>query len=240
MYAFTRKVCWFEVLAGCGAVYGTVTYVLMFFYIARYQRQLKERFSYQENINLHWLRGILTCFFIILIVWSASCYMFDVDFDNAYMLCSLVAWMVVSYFLYRHESVLDELQEPDATQSDGDTGKPVLEGDISAIINKLFVEEKLFLNPRLKLSDVARLVGTNRTYLSRFFNKENGLTFYDYVNNLRIKHAEELLLTTQHSLVEVAEKSGFNSLSTFRRVFEGSHHCTPNAFRCVHLPKKEE
>lgn len=136
--------------------------------------------------------------------------------------------------------MLDELQEPDATQSDGVTGKPVLEGDISAIINKLFVEEKLFLNPRLKLSDVARLVGTNRTYLSRFFNKENGLTFYDYVNNLRIKHAEELLLTTQHSLVEVAEKSGFNSLSTFRRVFEGSHHCTPNAFRCVHLPKKKE
>lgn len=163
VYAFTRKVCWFDVLAGCGAVYGTVTYVLMFFYIARYQRQLKERFSYQENVNLHWLRGILTCFFIILIVWSASCYMFDVDFDNAYMLCSLVAWMVVSYFLYRHESVLDELQEPDAPQSDGDTGKPVLEGDISAIINKLFVEEKLFLNPRLKLSDVARLVGTNRT-----------------------------------------------------------------------------
>lgn len=112
VYAFTRKVCWFDVLAGCGAVYGTVTYVLMFFYIARYQRQLKERFSYQENVNLHWLRGILTCFFIILIVWSASCYMFDVDFDNAYMLCSLVAWMVVSYFLYRHESVLDELQEP--------------------------------------------------------------------------------------------------------------------------------
>lgn len=65
VYAFTRKVCWFDVLAGCGAVYGTVTYVLMFFYIARYQRQLKERFSYQENVNLHWLRGILTCFFII-------------------------------------------------------------------------------------------------------------------------------------------------------------------------------
>ena len=47
--------------------------------------------SAQENVNLHWLRGILTCFFFILVVWTASCYMFDVDFDNAYMLCSLVA-----------------------------------------------------------------------------------------------------------------------------------------------------
>ncbi len=231
LYAFTRKIFWFDVLAGLGALYGTATYVLMFFLIARYQRQLKERFSYQENINLHWLRGILSSFFVILVVWTISCYMFDANIDNLYMLCSLIAWMVVSYFLYRHESVMDELQDAASPSGCEEHDAPVLEGEISKMVNKLFIEEKLFLNPRLKLSDVARLVGTNRTYLSRFFNQENGFTFYDYVNNLRIKYAENLLLTTQDSLVEIAEKSGFNSLSTFRRVFESLHHCTPNVFR---------
>ncbi len=36
-------------------------------------------------------------------------------------------------------------------------------------------------------------MGTNRTYLSRFFNQEKQMTFFDYVNNLRVEHAVGLL-----------------------------------------------
>lgn len=49
-------------------------------------------------------------------------------------------------------------------------------------------------------------VGTNRTYLSRFFNQENGKTFYDYVNNYRVKYAEQLLSSTKDPLSFIAEK----------------------------------
>lgn len=231
LFAISGKYVWFDVLTVWGGLYGVVTYVLMFFLISRYHRQLKERFSYQENINLNWLRGILSCFFIILVVWTVSCYMIDVDYDNIYMVCSLAAWMFVSYFLFRHESVMEELNDFEGEPCHGEHESVGEEKSMAAVVNRLFVEEKLYLNPRLKLSDVARLVGTNRTYLSRYFNQENGQTFYDYVNNLRVKHAEEMLLTTSLPLLAIATESGFNSLSTFRRVFASTYGCTPAEYR---------
>lgn len=230
LYGITDKLFWFDVLTAWCFVYGTVTYFLMFYLISRYHRQLKERFSYQDNINLNWLRGILSCFFVILLVWVFSCYMVDAQFDNIYMLFSLGAWMFVCYFLYKHESVIEELGEMDEDEVAVGSEEISLSG-LEIEINKLFIEEKLYLNPQLKLSDVARQVGTNRTYLSRFFNQEKQMTFFDYVNNLRVEHAVGLLKNSDLRLNAIAEQSGFNSISTFRRVFAAKQQCTPSEYR---------
>lgn len=227
-FVLTRSLVWFYALTAWGAVYGCITFVLMFFLIARYHRQLKERFSYQDNINLNWLRAILNSFFLILLVWTVSCLMTDVDFDNIYMLCSLGIWMFICYFVYRHESVIDELSDADVVLMEEDSEEA---SGLTATVKRLFEDEKIYLNPKLKLSDVARAAGTNRTYLSRFFNQENGQTFYDFVNNYRIRFAEQLLVSSDVNLAEVAERSGFNSLSTFRRVFIACHGCSPIEYR---------
>ena len=143
-------------------------------------------------------------------------------------------WMVVSYFVYRHESVIDELNDTEneeEEEADLDLHSCQLPPEVSESVRKLFDEEKVFLNPRLKLLDVARKVGTNRTYLSRFFNQENGYTFYDYVNQLRVKHAERLLSNTNLPISLIADQSVFNSLSTFRRVFNSYYQCSPQEYR---------
>ena len=156
--------------------------------------------------------------------------MVDAQFDNIYMLFSLGAWMFVCYFLYKHESVIEELGEMDEDEVAVGSEEISLSG-LEKEINKLFVEEKLYLNPQLKLSDVARQVGTNRTYLSRFFNQEKQMTFFDYVNNLRVEHAVSLLKNSDLRLNAIAEQSGFNSISTFRRVFAAKQQCTPSEYR---------
>ena len=224
----TGHIIWFYILTVWGAVYGCTTFVLMFFLISRYHRQLRERFSYQENINLNWLLAILNSFFLILLVWTVSCMMIDVNFDNIYMLCSLGLWMFICYFVYRHESVIDELSDVDVVPMEPSDEEV---SGLAAEVQRLFEVDKIYLNPKLKLSDVARAAGTNRTYLSRYFNRENGQTFYDYVNNYRVRYAEQLLKSSNATLVEVAEKAGFNSLSTFRRVFVASHGCSPIEYR---------
>lgn len=202
----------------------------MFFFISQYHRQLKNMFSYQDNINLNWLRAILSCFFVILLIWTLSCYMVNATYDNVYMLISLAAWMCVCYFLYKHESVIEELSEVEA-DSEPDEIEDIEFTELKKVVDRAFMEDKLYLNPQLKLSDVARQVGTNRTYLSRFFNQDMKTTFYDYVNNLRMNHAEELLRETDLTLNAIAEKSGFNSISTFRRAFAAKHNCTPSEYR---------
>lgn len=91
--------------------------------------------------------------------------------------------------------------------------------------------EQVFLNPKLTLSELALRVGTNRTYLSNYINQNLGQTFFDYVNSMRIKHATEMLLTTNLTLEVIAEKSGFNSLSTFRRCFLEHYNTSPSSYR---------
>lgn len=100
-----------------------------------------------------------------------SCFVINVDFDDLYMVLSLAIWMFICYFVYRHESVIDELTDSDAGPiGDGLDDGNVAQG-LAATVRQLFEEEKIYLNPKLKLSDVARMVGTNRTYLSRFFRR---------------------------------------------------------------------
>ena len=95
-------------------------------------------------------------------------------------------------------------------------------------------EEQIYLNPKLTLSELALKVGTNRTYLSNYINQELHSTFFDFVNSRRLTFATELLLTTNYTLEVIAEKSGFNSLSTFRRCFLQTHGCSPSVYKREH------
>lgn len=230
LFVTGSRLCYL-LLVAWSVIYGLGTLFVSIHLIGAYNRQLKSRFSYQENINLHWLRGILFGFLTILVVWALTAVERQDYADNIYMVCSLVLWMTLSYFLYRHESVIDELTDTETADEPLVDETERERGTIACEVQRLFYNDRLYLNPKLKLSDVATMVGTNRTYLSRYFNRENGQTFYDYVNKLRISHAEHLLQTTNLPLMLVAEQSGFNSLSTFRRVFSTYHDCSPAEFR---------
>lgn len=209
------------------AVFGTAYLVTTFMEIPRYHRKLKGLFSYEENINLRWLRTIIIFFYGILALWIVDSVVRHVFNELVYMVCSLVMWIFISYFIYRHENVIDELRLSPKTAGASDESP----NDIGAAVHRLFVQEKIYLTPGLKLSDVAKRAGTNRTYLSQYFNRDSGTTFYDYVNNLRIDHAERLLAETDETIDKVAESSGFNSLSTFLRAFKARHKCTPVEYR---------
>ena len=81
--------------------------------------------------------------------------------------------------------------------------------DLGLRIERLFREDKIFLNPNLKISDIAGAVGSNRTYVSAYFNREASSTFYDYVNSLRIEYACRLLKETELSVKIIASESGY-------------------------------
>lgn len=70
------------------------------------------------------------------------------------------------------------------------------------------------------LSDVAASVELSAEYLSRLFREETGFKFIVYLNNLRLKHAVELLENTNLKVYEVAERVGYSSLSYFSTVFK--------------------
>lgn len=72
----------------------------------------------------------------------------------------------------------------------------------------------------ITLSDVSNYVSLSAEYLSRIFREETGIKFVVYLNNLRLKHALQLLETTNLKVYEVAERVGYSNLSYFSTVFK--------------------
>ena len=81
--------------------------------------------------------------------------------------------------------------------------------------------ERLYLDPKLSIVQLAERLGTNRTYVSNYFNSVLRTTFYDYINSLRIKKESVPMMENhpEYTLDYIAQCSGFNSVSTFRRAF---------------------
>lgn len=101
------------------AVYGFGYAVWTLINIPRYHKQLKENFSYGENINLKWLRIILFSFFAILGLWIINCSVIDRHIENIYMAGTLLIWMLVCFFIYKHLSVIDELKNSPGAEGGG-------------------------------------------------------------------------------------------------------------------------
>ena len=79
--------------------------------------------------------------------------------------------------------------------------------------------------------ELARVLGTNRTYLCRMFREETGKTVQDYVTNLKMDEARRLLDATAKSVAEIGAYLGYSSQSHFQRVFKKVVGVTPGDYR---------
>ncbi len=89
--------------------------------------------------------------------------------------------------------------------------------DLSCRVDDIMHNRKLFLDPALTLEGLAQELGTNRTYLSRVFNRKKGSSFVAYRNALRLEYAEYLLRSGVEEDIDVAVNSGFPSTRAFYR-----------------------
>ena len=91
---------------------------------------------------------------------------------------------------------------------------------------------KGYVRPGLSLESLAREVGCNRSYLSRYVNSELGLNFKSWIRALRIAESQRLLL--EHpgaSALEVGEMVGIHGRSTFFAQFSEVTGMSPGEYR---------
>ena len=99
-------------------------------------------------------------------------------------------------------------------------------------ISQLMEEQHLYLNPDLKITDIAIALGTNRTTISNCINSKYGSSFPQFVNAYRVKHAQELLRNKPDlKIAGVALAAGFSSEASFYRIFKFVTGTTPNDWK---------
>jgi AraC-like DNA-binding protein len=80
------------------------------------------------------------------------------------------------------------------------------------------------------LDELGRLVGCSPFYLSRLFSQEAGMTIQQYVRQVRMERAAELLKTGKCNVTEAALEVGYNSLSHFSAAFHQTFGCCPGLY----------
>ncbi len=99
-------------------------------------------------------------------------------------------------------------------------------------LTDLMNRERLYLDPALTLTRVARKLGLPQARLSQLLNDNNGTTFKQYIAQLRVDETQRLLLEQPDQTLEaIAEAAGFQSLSTFYAAFKKANGCTPALYR---------
>ena len=83
----------------------------------------------------------------------------------------------------------------------------------------------------ISLERVCGIAHMSRSNFCLAFKKAVGDTFVSYVNTLRVAQAHRLLMTTDLSLSEIAERAGFSSADYFTRVFKSIHGIAPAKLR---------
>ena len=95
-----------------------------------------------------------------------------------------------------------------------------------------FDSEKPWLRSHLNIWDVAKALGTNRTYVSHIINDHMGCNFNNFVNGYRIDEAKKVIKNNPSlSLLEISELSGFGTVSSLIRIFKLHEQCTPTEFK---------
>ena len=82
-----------------------------------------------------------------------------------------------------------------------------------------------------KLDEIADACYINKSYMCRLFKREVGMTVFEYLNNVKIQNACELMRHTDRTLTDIAISCGFSGVSYFSASFKSLMKCTPSQFR---------
>lgn len=137
-----------------------------------------------------------------------------------------VMLFALSHICYNRDFTIDQLNLDG--QDDDNDGLDESE-IIGRKIEELMVKQRYFMKKDLKIGEIAKAIGSNRTYVSNYINRTYNCSFSDYTNSKRIEHAKLLLANpaTVKKLTLVAEESGFANEQSFYRNFKKFVGMTP-------------
>ena len=121
-------------------------------------------------------------------------------------------------------------------------GELAREGDNSPtrIVRDALYYIRRHYNENISLTDVAEHINVNKSYLCDVFKKEQKVTILQYMTNLRIEKAKELLIHTDMKMYEISVEVGYNDYTYFSQIFKRSTGETLSEFRKKYVIAKKQ
>ncbi len=197
--------------------------------IKNYHTWISNNYSNSHRYNLNWLYRLLTIFAILWFLWVpytvVDIVIFNYNLDirhyyPLYILMSIITiWISAEGFLRPEIILLDVLQKPlrkDIVQSD-----EIFEQ--AKWLKEQLETNLFFLNSELTLGTLAKELNLHPNNVSRIINEGLKKSFSDFVNEYRVKTVTQKLSDSNYdkiTLLGIAFDCGFNSKTTFNRVFK--------------------
>jgi AraC-like DNA-binding protein len=83
----------------------------------------------------------------------------------------------------------------------------------------------------ISLKQLSKNFHFHEDYFNRLLKAKTGMTYTEYIQNIRIKEAEKLLLNTKLTIDEIAVRVGYQNKGYFYRIFVDKHKMTPAQYR---------
>lgn len=202
-----------------------------------YVNRIRSEYSETTDREIFWAWSCFSGFALQSVIFILYCIFWMPMLDIAYWAVSVLNAAYLCYCTCRQKPLDYDIVEDTVA----DASSPATERDKSE--EKAFyavIEQKLeslcegkllFLEPDLTRETLCLRLSIGRTYLSMYFHSR-GLTFYQYVNTLRVEYAVRLMQENPGmSIREVSELSGFRSQTTFRKMFQEVMGCLPSEIK---------
>ena len=234
-------------------VSGIIYPILSYLKILRHKKNIRNRFTYTETINLAWLRYLIAGTGIIWLVVIIG--------TDKHVFSAAVAYILfIGYFGIKQVGIftnsqpfyeasteiqtenvdvippaIETTEEPQAARIKYEKSR-LSDEDSQAIhkrLTQLMAQEKLFKNPELTLAELSERLDVHPNVLSQVINSIEQKNLYDYVNEQRVEEFKYLVTLPENqkfTLLSLAYECGYNSKTAFNRNFKKVTGVSPTAY----------
>ena len=179
-----------------------------------------------------WCKNILIGVSLVWFYYLGNFLSFNLHYITGPIFYTFLIYAFSYLFLNRINFNLDKYN---SSTIDSNTSKKLYKK-----INTLFINEKVFLDPTVSLSLVAKKIGISARIVSQVINENKEQNFQEFVNHYRIENAKDLLLDSKYineKIATVAYDSGFGTVASFNVAFKRNTGKTPSLYKKYHLSK---
>lgn len=221
--------------------------------LSQHSRNIAQRFSYTEKINLNWLKYVIGGLGFVFFTDVVSNILVKFPFmsieghEHLNYLSMTIAVFFLGYFGIRQQAISNvetpslQAKPMEVSRKKKSSGNQYLHSGLkkeeaeqhALALKAYFKNEKPYLNGKLSLNEVAEYMGISVNHLSQVINDQLAYSFFDFVNSYRVEEVKAKLADSayeNYTLLGMAFDSGFNSKSAFNSIFKKFTGSTPSQF----------